>query len=163
MLSTPAMLTDRRFSLAGSFSVMTILPPSRVTLHERQSMIHVLTAYFRQKAFKLTNSGDCYHATSPSGITRTVNLRWKTKPVWGRKAKRWEWSIPLRHWQRYLDQVDLLFVLETSTGRIFATRPKQVAPEARVYPGDQLDVGGTVFLPVTGYKQVGQVALPLER
>jgi hypothetical protein len=119
-------------------------------------MIHVLKTYFRQKGYNLTPSGDCYIATSPSGITRVVNLRWKTKPVWGRRAKRWEWSIPLRHWQRYLDQVAFLFVLETSTGRIFAAGIKQVAPEARVYPGDQLDQGGTVFLPVTGYRQVGQ-------
>lgn len=121
-------------------------------------MIHQLTNFLTNKGYKLRQAADCYQVTTPSNKTALANLRWKTRPVWGRAAKRWEWSIPLQQWQRYLAMgVQFLFVLETSTNTIHAAAIKTVLPEARVYSGDDLDKGGTVFLPVSAYHQVGRI------
>jgi hypothetical protein len=117
-----------------------------------------LKRYFLSKGCNLQPRGDCFLLTFPSGKETTVNLRWKTKPVWGRIAKRWEWSIPLLVLRRYEEQgINFLVVLETSTGIIYLADREKVSQQARVYQGDDLDNGGTVFLPVDGYKQLGIV------
>jgi hypothetical protein len=122
-------------------------------------MIPQLTSFLTSKGYKLMqHGGDLWMATAPSGKSALCNFRWKSKPVWGIKAKRWEWSVPLIAWERYLDKaVKFLFVLETSTGIVHAVKLLEVLPEARLYDGDDLDRGGTVFLPVAAYHQVGKV------
>ena len=121
-------------------------------------MIQRLTKFLESKGYTLEEQADCYRITSPMGRVRIANLRWKTKPVWGRNACRWEWSIPLVDWQRYQGWVDVLFVLEKSTGYVHAAELKHVQPMARIYNGDDLDKGGSVFLPVDGYKKVAKLA-----
>lgn len=123
-------------------------------------MLQHLKTYLTDKGYTLTQANDCYNATSPSGKQALVNLRWKTRPVWGKVAKRWEWSIPFRQWQQYIKHnVKLLFVLEKSTGIIHVANLQDITPQARIYPGSDMDHGGTVFLPVDGYKQVGTVTI----
>ena len=123
-------------------------------------MIQRLKTFLESKGYTLAPQGDCYLVTSPSGKTVLANLRWKTKPVFGRRAKPWEWSIPFRDWERYLATgVACLFVLETSTGKVYVARMTDVATEARHYYGDDLDHGGTVFLPLAKYKRLATLAL----
>lgn len=117
-----------------------------------------LKHYLRNKGYALTPNQDCYDIISPLGKHALCNLRWKTKPVWGRIAKRWEWSIPLEAWQRYIQtSVKLLFVFEKSSGVIHCAKLQEIKPDARVYLGDDLDRGGTIFLPTKGYAQVGKI------
>jgi putative SOS response-associated peptidase YedK len=123
-------------------------------------MLQPLLKYLTEKGYKLTPKGDCYIITSPTGKQTIANLRWKTRPVWGRKTKRWEWSVPLRHWQCYIaNHVETFFVLEKSTGTIFVARLQDLQAEAREYHGEDLDAGGTVFLPCDRYKRLAQISV----
>lgn len=121
-------------------------------------MIQKVIERLESNGWKLHPSGDCYLVETPSGKWMCVNIRWKTKPVWGKRARRWEWSVPLRDWQRYINAgVMGMFVYERSTGIIHVACIHQLQPEARVYNGDDLDRGGTVFLPVSSYKRLATV------
>lgn len=118
-------------------------------------MLSRLTSYLTSKGYTLQPIADCYQITSPKGNVARCNLRWKTKPVWGKVARRWEWSIPKRDWDRYLQSgIQLSFVLEKSTGTIYVSQLADLLHEAREYHGDELDKGGTVFLPVSLYKRL---------
>ena len=114
-----------------------------------------LTTYLVERGYTLQRFGDCYGITSPKGKKKLANIRRKSKPVWGLVAKRWEWSIPLTSWQRYIASgITVFMVLETATGKVHAADITQLQPEARTYRGDDLDEGGTVFLPIDAYKIV---------
>lgn len=117
-----------------------------------------LKTYLATKGYRLTPIGDCHSIISPTGKEAKANIRWKTKPVWGKVAKRWEWSIPLTSWQRYITTgITVFMVLETSTGKVHVANLAELQPLARTYHGDDLDRGGTVFLPVDAYKTVATV------
>jgi len=110
------------------------------------------------KGYKLTEEGDCYNAISPNGNKAIINLRWKTKPVWGKVTKRWEWSMPLLRWEAYQRMgVAYSFIYEKQSGKIYVHSIKELMPQARIYQGEDLDKGGTVFLPVDAYKTVATV------
>jgi hypothetical protein len=118
-------------------------------------MTHQVRNWLQNKGWKLTEIGDCYIAESPTGKRATCNIRWKSKPVWGRRSKRWEWSVPLTAWKRYIHQgIQGMFVFEKSTGSIHFACLSELIPEARIYEGEDLDKGGTVFLPVSRYRRL---------
>lgn len=120
-------------------------------------MIQTVINRLQRNGWKLHQSGDCYRVETPGGWLR-VNIRWKTKPVWGKRSRRWEWSVPLTAWQRYInDGVSVMFVYEVSTGNIHFACLSELMPEARIYDGDDLDKGGTVFLPVSSYRRLATV------
>jgi len=121
-------------------------------------MIHRLKTFLEAKGYTLNEVADCYNATSPNGNKALINLRWKTKPVWGKIAKRWEWSMPLLRWEAYQRMgVAYSFIFEKATGKIYVASIKELTPQARIYQGEDLDKGGTVFLPVLAYKTVATV------
>lgn len=114
--------------------------------------------FLMNKGFKIEPRQDCHLLTSPTGKQSLANLRWKTKPVWGKRAKRWEWSIPKKSWDRYIKtKVKMLFVLEKSTRIVYAAKVSDLTNEVRIYENDDLDKGGTVFLPVEKYKRLGVI------
>ena len=117
-----------------------------------------LKRYFQSKGITLTKKGDCWQLTSSSGKSKLANIRWKTRPVWGRMRNRFEWSIPKRAYDRYADiKVDFLMVWERSTGSLYIARLQDIAQYAGIYNSDDLDEGGTVFLPVSEYKRIATI------
>jgi len=121
-------------------------------------MIHRLKEFLISKGYTLTEENDCFVAVSPSGNRALINLRWKTKPVWGKIAKRWEWSMPLLRWQEYQRMgVAYSFIYEKQSGKIYVARLTDLQPQARTYYAEDLDKGGSVFLPVDAYKTVATV------
>ena len=70
-------------------------------------------------------------------------------------GSRWEWSIPQVAFNRYKAMgVSHLFIAQKLTGEIFVATLAEIEPHARYWHADDLDVGGTCFLPVCEYKRV---------
>jgi hypothetical protein len=121
-------------------------------------MTHHVTNWLQSNGWKLTPKGDCYLVKTPSGKKGSCNIRWKTKPVWGKVSRRWEWSVPLLCWERYIREgIQGMFVFEKSTGNIHFACLHELEQEARIYNDDILDKGGTVFLPVAKFRRLATV------
>lgn len=111
----------------------------------------VITAL--EKRFSLAPIEDCYEATSKaSGAVCLINVRWKTKPVWSRTLRRWEYGISLlrfNHYQELAQQIPLfLIVAEKESGKVYWSNLLKLAPLGRAYEGDNApDEGGSWFFP----------------
>ncbi len=87
-----------------------------------------------------------------------VNVRRKTEASFWRAGQRHEFGIPLRDWNKYRawdrSAPTYSVILERSTGQVYCGRIQDLAGKARIYDGDKVDRGGTVFIPRDAYKNV---------
>jgi hypothetical protein len=81
-----------------------------------------------------------------------LNIRTKSEATYHRRSKKHEFGFPRVDWDRYVGMVRDgkklgLIVIEKKTDVLYYARLEDVALHARLYLGDKVDKGGTVFLP----------------
>lgn len=114
----------------------------------------------RTNGFSIKSVADCYELTHQSGLKAIFNLRWKTKPVWGKIRRRFEFSIPKLQFDRYnkLDQSQSIrvysIIIEKQSGEVLVAKIADLKTVAAVYDSDLLDKGGSVFVPKSAYRAV---------
>jgi hypothetical protein len=80
------------------------------------------------------------------------NLRHKAEASFHRRSKRYEFGIPKIHWDRYVQVAKdgnpvYSLIVEEKSNLVYMAKLTELAAVARVYSGDTVDTGGTVFLP----------------
>lgn len=90
-----------------------------------------------------------------------INLRHKAQASYHRRSKRHEFGIPKLHWDRYVELAKegkcvYSLIVEENTSLIYCARIIDLGAVARVYSGDAIDKGGTVFVPRDRYKVMNQ-------
>src|SRR5581483_5616356 len=95
------------------------------------------------------------HATKYQGLYvlkggKYINLRHKSEATYYRKGRQYEFGIPKVHWDRYVklareSKTVCSIVVEENTSTVYGANIKDLVSSVRVYHGDAVDVGGTVF------------------
>jgi len=96
-----------------------------------------------------------FHALRPDLPVQTilVNVRGKDHASWWRKGRREEFGIPLVEFTTYFDMakslgVPLYFIFYEEKMKMISYIDAETAmSEARLWEGDDVDVGGTLFVP----------------
>jgi len=94
--------------------------------------------------------GDCFLA-SKDGKPAWLNIRCKSKPVWGKATQRWEYSVPKARWDIYCkmatEQPFWFIIEDKQSGKAYAGNLATLRQTAREYLGGNApDKGGSVFL-----------------
>lgn len=93
-----------------------------------------------------------------NGTRRWAEVKTKTKADWTHITQRLEHGFPLRHYQDYFKvQRETgtevwLFIYEESTGDVLYAKINDLDSIKRIYDGDKMDRGGTVFFPRDAFK-----------
>lgn len=90
-----------------------------------------------------------------------INLRHKAAASYHRCGMRHEFGIPKVCWERYVQlarehRIVYSLIVEDKTKTLYAAKVIDLAAVARVYYGDDIDNGGTVFVPRDAYKTLNE-------
>ncbi len=88
-----------------------------------------------------------------------LNIRSKSEASYHRKTKRYEFGMPRRDYDRYLRMVKegrqvYSLIIESKSDTLYIAKLSDLAAYARMYDGDKVDKGGSVFLPRDRYRKV---------
>jgi hypothetical protein len=91
----------------------------------------------------------CKDPGFPMQQSFAFTVRQKAKPVWGIISKRFEYSVPRRDWCEYRKTglPFYIFVCDLDSGKVYGSCLENLERHARLYDGDKLDEGGTMFFP----------------
>lgn len=95
---------------------------------------------------------------SQNGERRWAEVKTKTKADWTYMTQRLEHGFPLRHYHHYQKVQQItgtevwLFIYEESTGDVLYAKIDDLDCAKRIYGGDKMDRGGTIFFPRDAFK-----------
>jgi len=84
------------------------------------------------------------------------NLRHKAEASYHRRGKRYEFGIPMTDWKRYVKIAEdgnriYSVIVEAKTNTVYAALVSDLAALARMCLGEDIDKGGSVFIPREKY------------
>ena len=85
---------------------------------------------------------------------RAVVIRKKTKPTLHRQTGRMEFGIPLRDWNRFSRWQMPLYIAVECEGKTYFAPLTTLDAAKRTWVGDNVDRGGTVFLPLEAFTRL---------
>jgi hypothetical protein len=103
-----------------------------------------------EKTHRIRDVADCYAVDD----RRLINVRHKSCPTLHRKTGKEEFGVPLRDYQRYIRSRVPFYLAVECASAFYIARIEELDRVKRVYHGDAVDQGGSVFLPVDAFKKI---------
>ena len=76
-----------------------------------------------------------------------LNIRQKSEASWYKRGKRYEYGVALTQAKKYRQYPNLIIIIhEVKTGEVMYGSFAKLLTTARVYDGEKIDWGGTMFL-----------------
>jgi len=86
--------------------------------------------------------------TTPSKKNMMFNIRKKKCGSWNKLKKRMEYGIAKTHTEQWDTLPNLVVIIhDVQTNEVLYRRWSELKPTARLFAGDTLDKGGTLFIP----------------
>jgi hypothetical protein len=102
------------------------------------------------KTHNIRQVADCYAVDD----RRLINVRHKSSPTLHRKTGKQEFGLPLRDYRRYLRSPVPFYLAVECASAVYIARIEELDRVKRVYDGNAVDQGGSVFLPVKAFKKI---------